>query len=248
MHCFFNNKMDKSKRESVFKFKHFHVKNENSAMKVGTDGVLLGAWADFTSAHNILDIGTGTGLIALMAAQRSNATIIGVEIDSTAANEAKENINASPWQKRISVINSDITHIIKDLKKFDHIVSNPPFFMNGILAPDSSRATARHCNSLNFSSLISIAYNRLSKNGKLSFISPYDNKENIIYNATLYNMTISRYTEVYSNPKKVVPVRILWELTLQHTTTDKSKLYIRDIDNKYSSEYINLTKEFYLNF
>ncbi|MBQ7042268.1 MAG: methyltransferase [Muribaculaceae bacterium] len=239
--------MNKS-RESVFKFKHFHVKNENSAMKVGTDGVLLGAWADFSSSQNILDIGTGTGLIALMAAQRSNATITGVEIDPNAANEAKENADASPWQNRISIINNDITHVVNDLGIFDHIVSNPPFFENGILAPDSSRATARHCNSLNFASLISIANSRLSRDGKLSFISPYENKENIIYNTTLYNLNISRYTEVFSNQKKTIPVRILWELTLLHIPTDKSKLYIRDINNQYTSEYINLTKEFYLNF
>lgn len=242
-----NIKMNKS-RESVFKFKHFHVKNENSAMKVGTDGVLLGAWADFSSSQYILDIGTGTGLIALMAAQRSNATIIGVEIDTNAANEAKENINTSPWQNRISIINNDIMYVVNDLGSFDHIVSNPPFFENGILAPDLSRATARHCNSLNFVSLISIANSRLSRNGKLSFISPYENKENIIYNATLYSMNISRYTEVFSSPKKAIPVRILWELTFQHIPTNMSKLYIRNINNQYTSEYINLTKEFYLNF
>ena len=235
-------------RESVFKFKQFHVKNEISAMKVGTDGVLLGAWADISSSKNILDIGTGTGLIALMAAQRSNATIIGVEIDSNAANEAKENINASPWQNRIYIINKDITHVVNDLGNFDHIVSNPPFFENGVLAPDSSRATARHCNSLNFSSLISIAKNLLSDNGKLSFISPYESKENIIYNATLNDMNISRYTEVFSNPKKKIPVRILWELTPLNNPINKSQFFIRDINNQYSSEYINLTKEFYLNF
>lgn len=235
-------------RESIFKFKQFRVKNEISAMKVGTDGVLLGAWADISYASNILDIGTGTGLIALMVAQRSNATIIGVDIDYGATIEAIENINASPWSKRISIINNDITLVAKSLKNIDHIVSNPPFFENGILAPDLSRATARHCNSLNFSTLISIAKSILDINGKLSFISPYENRENIIYHATLNNMNISRYTEVFSSPKKNIPVRILWELTPQNTTTDKTQLYIRDINNQYSSEYINLTKDFYLNF
>ena len=114
-------------RESIFKFKQFRVKNEISAMKVGTDGVLLGAWADISYASNILDIGTGTGLIALMVAQRSNATIIGVDIDYGATIEAIENINASPWSKRISIINNDITLVAKGLKNIDHIVSNPPF-------------------------------------------------------------------------------------------------------------------------
>lgn len=236
------------KRESIFKFKQFHVKNEISAMKVGTDGVLLGAWADFSSSKLILDVGSGTGLISLMAAQRSNSQIIGIEIDPDASKESIENITNSPWKERISIICNDITLISDELHGVDHIVSNPPFFENGVLAPDSSRATARHCDTLNFNSLISLAHNVLVLNGKLSFISPYESKENITYIATLNKMFISRYTEVFSNPQKDIPIRILWELTTENIPTKKSKLYIRNIDNQYSTEYINLTKEFYLNF
>ncbi len=236
------------KRESIFKFKQFHVKNEISAMKVGTDGVLLGAWADFSSSKLILDVGSGTGLISLMAAQRSNSQIIGIEIDSDAAKESIENITNSPWKERISIINNDITLIVDELHEVDHIISNPPFFENGILAPDSSRATARHCDTLNFNSLITISQKILADNGKLSFISPYENKENITYLAALNKMYTSRYTEVFSNPQKITPIRILWELTTKNSLTKKSELYIRDINNQYSTEYINLTKEFYLNF
>lgn len=236
------------KREAIFKFKKFHVKNEISAMKVGTDGVLLGAWADISSSKLVLDVGSGTGLISLMVAQRSNSKIIGIEIDSDAVKESIENIINSPWKERISIINNDITLISDELHGVDHIISNPPFFENGILAPDASRSTARHCDTLNFNSLISLAHKVLAFNGKLSFISPYENKENITYIAALNKMFISRYTEVFSNPKKISPIRILWELTAENIPTKKSKFYIRNINNQYSTEYINLTKEFYLNF
>ena len=235
-------------RETIFRFKQFHIKNEISAMKVGTDGVLLGAWANISSDSKILDIGSGTGLISLMAAQRSEAQIIGVEIDTPAYIESLENIQASPWNNRITIINDDINNIVESLLNVSHIISNPPFFENGIVAPDTSRATARHCNTLGFDRLIHISSKVLPMNGKLSFVSPFENKENIIYSASLNKMYISRYTEVYSNPKKKHPIRILWELTKQEERTDTSHIYIRDCNNQYTSEYINLTKDFYLNF
>src|SRR5574344_2567439 len=128
---------------SYFRFKQFSVFQERCAMKVGTDGVLLGAWAKVDAANRILDIGTGTGLVALMLAQRSTAMITAVEIDEEAAIQAEENFCQSPWANRFEVVNSDITSYETDAL-FDVIVSNPPYFVDSLQCPDGQRSLARH--------------------------------------------------------------------------------------------------------
>ncbi len=236
------------KRESVFHFKQFSVKNELSAMKIGIDGVLLGAWMDVASSSNILDIGAGSGVISLMAAQRCNATITAIEIDVSAAKEAKENIIASPWGNRINVVNADFLEWARceaTYNSYDHIVSNPPFFDNGILAPDSSRAMARHGNGLNYDSIISLAKKLLTESGRLSLISPVNRKNDILFSADISKMNVSRITEVCSTQESA-PVRLLWELTIAPNTTIVDKLAIRKTDGNYSDEYISLTRDFYL--
>ncbi len=236
------------KRESVFHFKQFSVKNELSAMKVGTDAVLLGAWMDVASSSNILDIGAGSGVLSLMGAQRCNAIITAIEIDVLATKEAEENIIASPWGNRIDVVNADFLEWARSeatYNSYDHIVSNPPFFDNGILAPDSSRAMARHGNGLNYDSIISLAKKLLTENGRLSLISPVNRKNDILFSADIAKMNVSRITEVCSTQGDV-PVRLLWELTLAPNTTIVDKLAIRKTDGNYSDEYISLTRDFYL--
>ncbi len=241
------NTMSRNKnRETVFRFKQFQIKNDISAMKVGTDGVLIGAWSDVANSKRIIDAGSGSGLISLMLAQRCGAEITGIEIDSAAYKESLENVNNSPWRDRISIINNDI--INTDIKGVDHIVSNPPFFTNGITAPEKSRALARHCDTLNFKSLIKFAKDSLVTNGKLSFISTYEAKDEITSEAAFNGMCVTRFTNVISKPEKEMPVRILWELTKQCSRPILyDKLYIRNNDNTYSAEYIALTKDFYIN-
>lgn len=126
-----------------FSFKQFTVYHDRCAMKVGTDGVLLGAWADVVSARNILDIGTGTGLISLMMAQRCNARIRAVDIDADAVEQARGNVAASPWQDRIEVELQDICHFTSETL-FDVIVSNPPYFTDSLKCPGKQRNIARH--------------------------------------------------------------------------------------------------------
>ena len=142
-------------REKVFRFKQFGVRHEKSAMKVGTDGVLLGAWTNAENAKKVLDIGTGTGLIALMIAQRSKALITGIEIDEDAAEEAYENFVSSPWGDRLRVENSDFA-VFSNIcnEKYDVIVSNPPYFVDSLECPDEKRGKARHTSSLSFENLI----------------------------------------------------------------------------------------------
>ena len=176
-----------------FQFKQFGINDSECAMKIGTDGVLLGAWANIEQSHSILDVGSGSGLISIMLAQRSDATITGIEIDSFASNQSIENINASPWRNRISVINTDFivwASMAHNFSQFDHIVSNPPFFNNGPVAPNESRAIARHCNSLGYEQLIKLSKKLLTDNGKLSIISPFERQDDIIFYSELEQIFI----------------------------------------------------------
>lgn len=217
-------------------------------MKVGTDGVLIGAWADVENIKSVLDIGCGTGLISLMIAQRCNAVITGVEIDNLAADECKYNFDNSPWKDQLSLIHADFNSLQNNEQKFDLIISNPPFFTNGITAPDKSRAIARHCETLNYASLIAFATKHLSETGKLAFIAPADKNDEIVNAITRNDLHIVRQTDIFSKPSKDVAVRTLWEISPKEQEKINFSLYIRNDDNTYHNDYINLTKDFYLNF
>ena len=233
-----------------FQFKYFGINDSECAMKIGTDGVLLGAWADVKFSHNILDIGSGSGLISLMLAQQSNANITGIEIDENAVKQSIDNINNSHWKNRITIIHDDFTQWATNLDKcikFDHIVSNPPFFNNWPIAPSNTRATARHEKSLGYDQLIKLSIQLLTKDGKLSIISPYNRKDYIIFLCELSQLYISRITNIYSK-EEGKPVRILWEIRKLKCRSKHTSFAIRDKDNLYTNEYINLTKDFYLNF
>ncbi|MDR3326615.1 MAG: methyltransferase [Prevotellaceae bacterium] len=138
-----------------FKFSQFSIKQEKSAMKVGTDGVLLGAWCEVHNVKNALDIGCSTGLIALMVAQRNrNCSVDAVDIDKNSADEAKFNVGNSIFNSRICVYNSSIQYFTQDcIKRYDLIVSNPPYFVNSLKSPDASRSTARHNTDLTYNEL-----------------------------------------------------------------------------------------------
>ena len=167
-------------------------------MKVGTDGVLLGAWCDVAGKKNVLDVGTGTGLIALMVAQRSQpATIDAIEIDEAAYYEACYNIENSPWSERISVVHIDFSDLCDKEKKYDLIVSNPPYFTNGILPPDGKRKIARHCETLTFDKLITHSVTLLSENGIICLITPADAENKITSIVVRNGLNIEKKTVVY---------------------------------------------------
>ncbi len=236
-------------RENIFRFKQFSVRNERSAMKVGTDGVLLGALCSVESVNSVLDVGCGTGLIALMIAQRTrNAIIDSVEIDADAYNEALLNYAESPWNNRLFCFLTDFREFTEKChKKYDLIVSNPPFYTEDVTPPDSQRLLARHCSALSFKELIESSIPRLSNNGKLWFISP-TNRENEIANIIAANkIYISNKTIIF--PKTgVAAKRIVWALTknpvsnilINNLTIENS------IHHDYTDEYIALTRDFYL--
>lgn len=253
-------------RETIFRFKQFEVANRLSAMKVGTDGVLLGAWClsdtgyrqtnttpDRPTPKKILDAGCGTGLIALMMAQRfPDAEITAIEIDSLAAREAKNNFSKSPWSGRLSLIEGDFNSAFRENEtdKFDLIVSNPPFFNNGELSPDKLRVMARHESSLTLETLTRTSRRILSKNGSLCMILPADREEELKFMAVANHFDIQRTTRVSTVPSKP-PRRILAELRpsgLHLSDTHPDHLSIHDAAGGFTGEYTSLVKDFYLNF
>ena len=228
-----------------FSFKQFTVRHDRCAMKVGTDGVLLGAWIDLNSSRCILDIGTGTGLIALMLAQRcSDARIIAVDIDSAAVEQAQENIQASPWKNRVEVLQQDIC-TYHPHGTFDTIVSNPPYFIDSLKCPDGQRSTARHTDTLDADRLIGKVSELLSPDGSFSIILPAEQTEDLIRVADEKGLYPSRQTRVITRPG-LSPKRILMEFRKISTVFQPDELVIELERHVYSEEYIALTKEFYL--
>lgn len=163
----------------VFQFKQFSVRHAKSGMKVGTDSVLLGAWADFVARNRILDVGAGTGILALMAAQRNaDAMVDAVEIDAVAAEEALQNAENSAWGGRIKIFECDFLRF-ESGSKYDYIVSNPPFFDSGERAPDARRAMARHTDTLPFSEFFGRCKSLLSDDGLVGLIAPAEVRQTI---------------------------------------------------------------------
>jgi tRNA1Val (adenine37-N6)-methyltransferase len=230
-----------------FRFKQFTVYQNKTAMKVGTDGVLLGAWADISNTSNILDVGTGTGLIALMLAQRSTARISAVEIDEDATNQARENFVKSPWNQRIELFYQSFSDFAnQSVQKFDLIVSNPPYFSNSLKNPDSKRTLARHNDSLNLKDLLATAREICNSDGKICLILPVDSEKELYQVAENCQLYINEKVYVKPSPAKN-PKRILIKVSQTKAVTQISEMNIEtDVRHYYSDEYIDLTKDFYL--
>ncbi len=234
-------------RNNFFQFKQFRIIQEKAAMKVGIDGVLLGAWAGLNGAGRVLDVGTGTGLVALMAAQRSDAIIDAIELEPEAASEAAFNFQNSKWASRISLSVGAFQCFHAD-KKYDHIISNPPFFENSPKSNDSKRTQARHSDSLRLTELLEKAEQLLSENGRISLILPFDKKVRLFELASALNLHVVRMVRVASDETKTAH-RILVELSRVQPELDESQFFIRDkATGEYSGAYRELTKEFYLAF
>lgn len=232
---------------SLFRFKRFSVEQSNVAMKVGTDGVLLGAWVAFGGGERrVLDIGTGTGVIALMAAQRSNAEYIaGIDIDKAAAKRAAANFADSPWCGRLHAFLSPIQEFGAD-EPFDVVISNPPYFVDSLLSPDSRRTAARHAASLPFGELDAAICRLLSSDGRAALILPPEQMEAFAAATSLY---VVRRCDVRSVPDGAVK-RVLAEFA-RHAAAEvrREELVIETAERGvFSDEYRRLTKDFYLKF
>ena len=233
--------------KQCFKFKQFEILQSQSTMKVNTDGILLGAWAPLAHEGLILDIGTGTGVIALMLAQRNpNCLVYGVEIEEKSGTEAFLNAKNSPFIDRVQIHIQSIQEFAdSSTLNFDLIVTNPPFFSGGTHSSNENKLNVRHSVKMPHSDLIKAVNKLLKRDGIFSLILPYVEGLRFVELAHLAGIYLYKTTEVYSKPAKV-PERLLMSFTKIPMVSTTDRLHIRGSDGGYTEEYIELTKEFYL--
>ncbi len=232
-----------------FKFKQFTIQQDKTAMKVGTDGVLLGAWVHLDLyPFSILDIGAGTGLIALMLAQRSNAELIdAIELNDEAYEQTVENFENSDWGDRLFCYHASLQEFTDEIEDtYDLIISNPPFYTSTYKELSEERAMARHTKSLSYSELLISTVKLLSENGSCAFIIPYKEERNFIALANKNNLFLNRVTYVKGTENTAIK-RILMQFSFFEKPIEKTELIIEIERHKYTAYYIELTKDFYLN-
>lgn len=229
---------------SFFSFRQFSISQDRCAMKVGTDGVLLGAWAP--GGQRILDVGTGTSLIALMMAQRfPTSHVVGIDVDDEACLQAVENVENSPFSDRVKIVKSSLQEFLVE-ESFDAIVSNPPYFVNSLKNPDARRTLARHTDSLSFDDLFCGVGRLLSEYGVFSIIIPTDALEQMLLNACHYGFYVSRQVAVKTVERKL-PKRYLLSFRRQPTECVVEEIKVMtDSEGSRSTWFDALTREFYL--
>ena len=237
----------------IFRFKKFEVINERSAMKVNTDGVLLGAAMTLApSDSRLLDIGTGTGTIALMAAQRFAGAvwIDAIEIDEPSASEAAANFEHSPWAESLHAHNLSLEEFESALQqsefRYDLIFSNPPYFEDSLTAPDERKSTARHTSDgLSYRDIFDFAKTHLSDSGRVALVLPADQESAICRYARMSGLHLFRVLRIRTVPRKA-PSRIVIEFSrVRQQSVDDTVLTIQN-EGQYTQEYLSLTKDFYL--
>lgn len=236
----------------VFRFKRFSVVNERSAMKVNTDGVLLGASMTIRpSDRRMLDIGTGTGTIALMCAQRAEAIceayVTAIDVDEPSASEAAENFAASPWSASMKAFHLSLDEFAASSDSgWDLIFSNPPYFEDSLLAPDERKSNARHtANGLSYREILDFASERLSDAGRVSLVLPADQERDLCRYARMCGLHLFRILRIRTVPRKA-PVRIVAEFSRQRCVAPEDELLTIQNEGNYTQEYLSLTRDFYL--
>ncbi|MGE9552286.1 tRNA(1)(Val) (adenine(37)-N(6))-methyltransferase TrmN [Erwinia amylovora] len=235
-------------RANGFTFKQFFVAHDRCAMKVGTDGVLLGAWAPVAGARRVLDIGTGSGLIALMLAQRTaeTVTVDAVELDEQAAGQAQENAAASPWAGRITIHQDDILQWAKNCRqRYSLIVSNPPYFVPGVDCATPERASARYTHDLTHDVLLMCAEDLITEDGYFCVILPEPAGNKLVELAQQRGWHLHFRTDISDNDTRP-PNRVLLALSPQPGEQYLDRMTIRGPDQRYSEAHCSLTREFYL--
>ena len=237
----------------IFRFKKFEVINERSAMKVNTDGVLLGAAMTLTPSDcRLLDVGTGTGTIALMAAQRLAGAvwIDAIDIDEPSASEAAANFEHSPWAESLHAHNLSLEEFESALQqsefRYDLIFSNPPYFEDSLTAPDERKSTARHTSDgLSYRDVFDFAKTHLSDSGRVALVLPADQESAICRYARMSGLHLFRVLRIRTVPRKA-PSRIVIEFSrVRQQSVDDTVLTIQN-EGQYTQEYLSLTKDFYL--
>lgn len=235
-------------RANGFTFKQFFVAHDRCAMKVGTDGVLLGAWAPVANVHRVLDIGCGSGLIALMLAQRTGDAVLidAVELDESAAQQARENVAASPWPGRIHVEQADIIDWAQHSEqRYSLIVSNPPYFAPGSECATPERASARSTAGLTHEALLHCAENLITEEGFFCVILPEPAGNALVELALQRGWHLRSRTDVSDNDTRP-PNRVMLALSPQAGEKMLDRMTIRGPDQRYSEAHCSLTRDFYL--
>ena len=234
---------------SVFNFKKFSVEQDRCAMKIGTDGVLLGAWSPIPDhCDSVLDIGTGTGIIALMIAQRSNANQIdALEIDENAYEQASENFENSPWDDRLFCFHAGLDELIDEPEdEYDLIISNPPFYTENYKTEDEQRDLARFEDAMPFEMLLEAADLLLSENGIFSVIIPFKEEEHFLALTKEFELFPMKITRVKGTPTSELKRSLLAFQRSEISEVEINELVIETERHVYTPEYITLTKDFYL--
>lgn len=234
---------------NTFKFKQFEIHQEECAMKIGTDGVLLGAWTHVDGTPSVLDIGTGTGLLALMMAQKGAGEVVALEIEPQACQQARTNISHSLWCDRITVLCDDFKHFsTANPPRFDCIISNPPYFTQSRPSPSSTRTMARHDDLLPAEVLLKGVKRCLAEKGLFSCILPVEKQQNFIITALSFQLYLSKRCEVKTVSHKPCS-RVLLEFSNSHVQQSENHiLTLYDTDRNKTPEYDTLTRDFYLDF
>ena len=236
---------------TYFRFKQFSINQDATAMKVNTDGVLLGAWAAIHKAERMLDVGTGTGIIALMLAQRNaKVRIDAVEMDELAVKQALANIQKSPWHHRMRVFHDDFLRFSKHhAGAYDAVIANPPYFVNALLPPETSRTLARHAGELPPARFIDSVVEVLTPSGELHVVLPKAEGTAFIAEAACRGLYCVRKTNVRPVADKAVKRLLLTFSRIADETLHEDTLCIHESDSAdYTAEYKALTRDFYLKF
>lgn len=235
---------------NIFHFKQFTIHQDKCAMKVGTDAVLLGAWTNPQKAERILDIGTGTGILSLMLAQKCDAIIDAIDIDENACMQAKENFGNSKWSERLNIKQVSVQDFaLLSSKKYDLIISNPPFFIDSSKAPDPERTISRHTDLLPYEELIAGVLKLLLPEGQFCLILPAKEGELFQELAANNDLHLTKLLNVKGSSDKLNPKRLLMQFEFTERNLEKSSIAVEaDKRHHYTDDYKELTKNYYLNF
>ena len=233
---------------NYFSFKQFTIYQDKSAFKVGTDGVLLGVFADIAGVKRILEIGTGTGLIAIMLAQRCKAEIVAIEPDYESYIQACDNVRLCKWNSRIKVEHTDLQYYYPDEGKFDLVVTNPPYFTDSLKNPDPRKSAARHNDTLTSEELLVGVSRLLDDGGHLQLVMPYVEGNVFIAEAYKYGFYCNNILKIKPLPTAEIR-RLILSFSRERLKVNERFLTIEHGKrHKFTEEYINLTKDFYLKF
>ncbi len=239
--------MKESDKQKPFHFKQFSLFHHRSTMKVGTDAVLLSAWIEPGDVKTILDVGTGSGIIALMMASRTNAKVDAIDIDPDSCKEAGQNFSDSPFNKRLRIFNQGFTIFTSQSDRtYDLVVSNPPFFINDMKSENHRKNKARHTDTLSYKELCYGAAQLLNSNGRLAIVLPYTESRYFIETATQHNLFLHKKLLIFPKPC-FQPNRVNLEFCKEKPAKIKEeKFIIRQESGNFTQQYVDLLGKYYL--